>query len=69
MALHKAYIDPAKSPIVPVAPSTTVADHDSDGTDITVKAVAHGLIVGELVTLSGWKWATGAGVIDGTYYV
>jgi hypothetical protein len=67
MALHKAYIYPAPSPITPVTPSSTVGDHDSDGTDITITAVAHGLIVGELVTLSGWIWT--GGVIDGTYYV
>jgi len=69
MALLKAYLYPAASPITPVTPSATVGDHDSDGTDITITAVAHGLQVGELVTLAGWAWATGSGVIDGTYYV
>jgi hypothetical protein len=69
MALHNAYIYPAKSPLTPVTPSATVGNHTTDGTDITITATAHGLIVGELVTLKGWGWATGAGVIDGTYYV
>lgn len=69
MALLKAFISPAASPITPVTPSATVGDHDSDGTDITITAVAHGLQVGELVTLDGWTWATGGGVVNGTYYV
>jgi hypothetical protein len=67
MALLKAYIYPAASPITPATPSATVGDHDSDGTDITITAIAHGLQVGELVTLTGWVWT--GGVIDGTYYV
>jgi len=69
MALLKAYLYPAESPITPVTPSSTVGHHTTDGTDISIRATAHGLQVSELVTLAGWAWATGSGVIDGTYYV
>lgn len=53
----------------PVTPSSTVGHHTTNGTDISIRATAHGLEEGMIVTLAGWAWATGSGVIDGTYIV
>lgn len=62
-------VGPASPHQTPVTPSSTVGHHTTNGTDISIRATAHGLEEGMIVTLAGWAWATGSGVIDGTYIV
>lgn len=62
-------VGPASPHQTPVTPSSTVGHHTTNGTDISILATAHGLEEGMIVTLAGWAWATGSGVIDGTYIV
>ena len=69
MALFQAYIPGAAKPFTEVAPSTTVGDHDSDGTDVTITATAHGLAVNMPIRLAGWTWADGGGDVNEDYVV
>ena len=62
-------IKPAVSQQTAVTPSSTASHHTTDGSDISVRATAHGLEEGMIVTLAGWTWATGDGVVNGTYIV
>jgi len=69
-ALFHSWIYPAVNQHVAVTPSATTAHHTTDGTDISIRATAHGLEENMLVTLAGWTWVGGAaGVVDGTWIV
>jgi hypothetical protein len=51
-------------------PSGTVADSYTDGTYCTIKTTAaHNLCAGQTVTLAGWTWNDGGGVVNGTWLV
>lgn len=52
-----------------VFPSVTDSDHTTDGTSITIRSALHSLCVGQTVTLAGWTWAAGGGVVNGTWIV
>jgi hypothetical protein len=68
--LFHSWIYPAVNQHVAATPSSTVGHHTTDGTDISIKAVAHGLEENMLVTLAGWTWVGGtSGVVNGTWIV
>lgn len=52
-----------------ITPSSTKANHSSDGADVTLTATAHGLAAGTLIKLAGWTWSDGGGDINHTYVV
>jgi len=53
----------------PIA-SLTVANHTTNGTICTITTTAvHSLVAGQIVTLATWIWATGGGVVNGTWLV
>ena len=52
---------------VPLAHGT-LSNHTSNGTTITITTqAAHGIAVGASVTLAGWTWSDGGGVVNGTW--
>ena len=51
-------------------PHATASNHTSNGTLVTLTTTAaHNLVAGQTVTLAGWTWADGGGVVNGTFYV
>ena len=53
-------------------PHATAANHTTNGTwiQITIAAGApHNLCVGQIITLAGWVWNAGGGVVNGTWSV
>lgn len=68
--LFHAFAPHAVSQLTPATPSSTKSAHTTNGTTISITAVAHGLEENMLVTLSGWTWVGGAaGVVNGTWIV
>ena len=67
--LYHSFVYPAVAQFTAVTPSSTVGHHTTDGTDISIRATAHGLDENMIVTLAGWTWETGSGVVNGTWIV
>jgi len=70
-ALFHSWIYPAVNQHVAVTPSATKTHHTTNGTDISIKAVAHGLEENMFVTLADWTWVGGTtdGTVNGTWIV
>jgi hypothetical protein len=54
---------------VTVSVSATKTHHTSDGTLVSIRAVAHSLALGQVLLFQTWTWADGGGLLDGYHRV